>query len=96
MPPLLAASFTLTFDCLLQKIDAICRAIRERDVNVVLYLDRLDNYKVDALEKRVSTAGMAWQCRRGGIRGKGTLRVVLVMARHQSRAKGTGLPSLTR
>jgi hypothetical protein len=62
---------------------------------VVLYLDRLDNYKVDALEKRVSTAGMAWQCGRGAITGKGNLHAVLLMARHQSPVLGTGLPTFT-
>lgn len=36
-----------------QKLEAIGKAVRERPVDAVLYLDRLDSYKVDTLDQKV-------------------------------------------
>lgn len=36
-----------------QKLEAIARFIRERPVDAVLYLDRLDSWKIDTLDRKV-------------------------------------------
>ena len=51
-PP--ACPSTLSHDARPQKLEAIGKLVRERDVDAVLYLDRLDSYKVDLLERKVS------------------------------------------
>lgn len=39
-----------------QKLEAIGRAVRDRGVDAVLYLDRLDSYRLDTLDRKVSGA----------------------------------------
>ena len=48
-----------------QKLEAIGRAVRERAVDAVLFLDRLDSYKVDTLDRKVGTCSVLvvlWRC----------------------------------
>lgn len=48
-----------------QKLEAVGRAVRERAVDAVLFLDRLDSYKVDTLDRKVGTCSclvVRWRC----------------------------------
>ena len=48
---------------LAQRLEAIGKAVRERGVDVVLYVDRVDAYKVDTLDRKVGWgwgAGVGW------------------------------------
>lgn len=49
------------------KLEAIGRAVRGRGVDAVLYLDRLDHYKVDTLDRKVGWLGGRTE-QRGGSR----------------------------
>ena len=51
----------------LQRLEDVAQALvsSSRSVDVVLYLDRLDNYKLGALDKRVRCPAAAGPCARG-------------------------------
>lgn len=59
---------------LLQRLEAVAKAVDGRPVDVVLYLDRLDNYSLGPLDKRVSPACLltaAWAVRQQRQEGAG-------------------------
>jgi len=44
----------------LQKLEGIAKFIKDHPVDAVLYLDRLDNWKVDTLDRKVGRGAGAW------------------------------------